>query len=104
MKKIWLAFGLALAGCTSTPQAYPNFMNGRYYMVGDTDCRYSANVTPTRILCYDEQRQAKGYRDALTDQQLMMYQSDQLIAAQQRRRYTTTQCNPLGGGVTCNTF
>lgn len=70
---IFIAACLALAGCTTTAPA-PNFMNGHYYMSGDVNCVGGRNVTPTRIACVNAQGKITGYRDAMTPQQIQMYQ------------------------------
>lgn len=67
------AIGLFLAGCATTAPA-PNFLNGQYYMAGDASCVRMRNISPTRIMCANAQNQDTGYRDAMTPQQIQMYQ------------------------------
>ncbi len=67
------AFGLVLAGCASTAPA-PNFVNGYYYMTGDAGCVAARNVSPTRIACFDASGRLTGQRDAMTPEQIQMYQ------------------------------
>ncbi|MGO4809172.1 hypothetical protein AB4156_06130 [Cupriavidus sp. 2MCAB6] len=82
MRKIATVFlAFAVAGCASP--AAPNFVNGRYYMAGDSTCERYRVLSPSRIMCFNSDGQATGYRDAMTDQQLQMYQFNQQMAAQQ---------------------
>jgi hypothetical protein len=68
----FLLVGIILSGCATTPA--PNFMNGQYYMSGDADCVNARNISPTRISCLNAKGQDTGYRDAMTPQQIQMYQ------------------------------
>ncbi len=70
MKMILIALVLALSACA----AKPNFYNGNYYMSGDSNCRYMRQIGSTRVMCMDAESNDTGYRDAMTDQQLQMYQ------------------------------
>lgn len=64
-----------IAGCASDPA--PNFFNGNYYMAGDSSCVRITALSPSRIMCHDSNGVAKGYRDAMTSQQIQMYQYQQ---------------------------
>lgn len=70
-----LLLGL-LAGC-ATDGPYPAYVAGNYYMGGDADCvRYDV-VGGKRIRCVNAKGQMTGYRDAMTPQQMQMYQMAQ---------------------------
>lgn len=79
-----LALVPLLAACSApTRYAAPFFYNGSYYMAGDDVCRNILEVQQGRVVCRDANGQATGYRDAMTDQQLQMYQHNQQIAMMQ---------------------
>lgn len=63
---------LVLSGCNTTPA--PNFLNGHYYLSGDANCVRARNIAPTRIACVNSEGKETGYRDAMTPQQIQMYQ------------------------------
>ena len=63
---------LFLAGCASS--AAPRYFNGNYYMVGDASCVQGRPLSSTRIMCVDKKGNDTGYRDAMTYQQMQMYQ------------------------------
>lgn len=67
-----LAVAATLTGCANT--AAPNLYSGHYYMAGDKGCKKMSNISPTRIMCYDKVGNQTGYRDAMNDQQLQMWQ------------------------------
>lgn len=77
LKRSWALSGMLwVAGCATSPA--PNFYNGAYYMAGDASCVHLQAISPTRVMCQNAKGQQTGYRDAMTDQQLMMYQQIQL--------------------------
>jgi hypothetical protein len=77
MKKITMSvLAAVLVGCTSGPA--PNFYNGRYYMAGDPTCKNLRGISQTRIMCSDAQGKDTGWRDAMTDQQIQMFQFQQM--------------------------
>lgn len=65
-------FALIISGCAST--AMPNFYNGNYYMAGDSNCVRMRPLSSTRIMCINKKGADTGYRDAMTSQQMQMYQ------------------------------
>ena len=65
-------FALIVSGCAST--AMPNFYNGNYYMAGDPSCVQMRALSSTRIMCVDKKGSDSGYRDAMTYEQMQMYQ------------------------------
>ena len=70
-----LVFAILVSGCAGG--AMPNFYNGKYYLAGDSNCRYMRQLEANRIMCQDASRKDIGYRDAMTDQQLQMYMHQQ---------------------------
>ena len=68
-----------LHGCAS---ASPYNYNGMYYMVGDSSCSQFRSRTSNTINCFDSDGNATGYRVAMTDQDIQMYNAKQ---AQQDR-------------------
>jgi len=77
---------LTLAGCSgsSTPLAVPNLVNGKYYMAGDITCTKGRSISDSRIMCANDAGEDTGYRDAMTDQQIQMWQYNQQLALQRR--------------------
>lgn len=77
---------LTLSACSTTNDvAMPNFLNGHYYMAGDPTCKNARNITRTRIMCMTAEGQDTGWRDAMTPQQIQMWQFQQqqaMMAAQ----------------------
>ncbi|MCD0280285.1 hypothetical protein JWH04_15335 [Xanthomonas melonis] len=65
-------FALVFSGCAST--AMPNFYNGNYYMAGDPGCVQMRALSSTRIMCVDKKGNDSGYRDAMTYEQVQIYQ------------------------------
>lgn len=64
-----------MSGCASDPA--PNYFNGGYYMAGDASCARMTAFGPSRILCRDSSGSVTGYRDAMTPQQIQMWQYNQ---------------------------
>lgn len=82
MKNAYIFLGLMfLSGCASEPA--PNFYNGRYYMAGDDSCVLVSALSDTRVMCHDKDGNEMGYRDAMTTEQLTMWNHQQAMAAQQ---------------------
>lgn len=77
---------VSLSACSSGPA--PNFVNGNYYMAGDSNCKYTDSFTPTRVRCYDSKRNFTGYRDAMNVEQMQMYQAQRAYQSQQVNELT----------------
>ena len=60
----------------------PNYYNGNYYMAGDPGCVRMRALSSTRIMCVDKNGVDTGYRDAMTHEQMQMYQL-QMVQMQQ---------------------
>lgn len=72
MKYILAAlFVMIISACAST--AMPNFYNGNYYMAGDSSCVRMMPLSSNRIMCVDKNGADTGYRDAMTYEQMQMY-------------------------------
>lgn len=63
---------LMLSGCAH--DAAPNLFNGQYYMAGDPDCVQIRQLSEKRIMCTNKKGYDRGYRDAMTYEQMQMYQ------------------------------
>lgn len=73
MKHLYVAVAaVILTGCASS--AAPRYIDGNYYMVGDANCRTGMAVSPTMIMCGDKSGAQTGYRNAMTAQDMQMYQ------------------------------
>jgi len=100
MKKITLiSLAILLGGCST---AAPNFINGKYYLAGDSNCKRYRVLSESRIMCMNKKGEEVGYRDAMTDQQLQMYMYQQ----QQIQQFmpTTTNCYRTYTGMSCTTY
>ena len=73
-----------LAGCAS--YASPAFVNGGYYMGGDDSCVRWRALSSTRIMCQDKKGNDTGYRDAMTPDQMQMYQAQMLYQQAQMQQ------------------
>lgn len=74
-KAVLGALSVLLAGCTT--YAAPNFINGQYYMAGDSNCKSYRVISDSKIVCFDSNNNMYEYRSAMTSQQLQMYQYQQ---------------------------
>lgn len=79
-----------LSGCAS---AMPNAINGKYFMAGDSNCKRYRMLSDDRIMCLDSDGQETGYRRAMTNQELQMWQFNQSRedAAWQQINYNNQQ-------------
>ncbi|MND11944.1 hypothetical protein D3C87_347280 [compost metagenome] len=78
---LFIASSILITGCSSS--AYPGLYAGKYYMMGDDDCQFIRPLSDTRVMCMDDDHNDMGYRDAMTRDQLMMYQAQvQMYQAQ----------------------
>lgn len=66
---------LLLSGCAS--RAKPNLVNGKYFMIGDSNCARYRSLSSTRILCFTKDGKKTGSRDYMTNQEISMYQHNQ---------------------------
>lgn len=64
-----------LSGCSGG--AKPNLINGKYYMGGDSKCKRYRVISNSRIMCQDSKGRDMGWRDAMTNQQISMWQHNQ---------------------------
>lgn len=72
MKNIFfiLTIMLIVSACSSTPTAKMTPIDGKFYMIGDSNCIYYKKRDNQSILCANESQQTTGYRNALTDQEI----------------------------------
>mgnify|MGYP006976396917 CR=1 FL=1 len=63
----------ALTGCHV---ASPRLSQGYYFMAGDSKCVSGTHISRTRIMCKDTKGIETGYRDAMEDYELRMYQKN----------------------------
>jgi len=83
MRALFLSilFGMIFVGCART--AMPNNFGGKFYMSGDDNCVRARKLSDTRIMCIDANGKETGYREAMTDQEISMYQHNRMIAQQE---------------------
>lgn len=87
MKKfVFICSAILLGGCAASSE--PQFINGNYYMGGDSNCSKYRMLSESRIMCINRGGEDMGYRDAMTSQQLQMYQFDKTEEAQGRRDFS----------------
>lgn len=90
MKRIFILTGaLIISGCAST--AAPNYVNGGYYMMGDTKCKSASPVSANVIRCFDKNGQPSELRSARSAQDLQMWQW-----RMQQNQMTVQQLQQLG--------
>lgn len=65
-----LTIMLIVSACSSTPTAKMTSIDGKFYMIGDSNCIYYKKRDNQSILCANESQQTTGYRNALTDQEI----------------------------------
>ena len=96
MKKIVLIIGiLVLNGCAMSAKPM-RATDGNYYMVGDSNCNGNQTyVQYNRAYCYDRSGNYTGFRDALTAQDIQMYQY-QKMREQQNIKAAINSLNDLG--------
>ncbi len=94
-----LVMSIAVAGCSS---AAPHIatINGYYYLVGDKDCALQLPQGPTTIACGTKKREMRGYRQALSKQDLETIRIAQLRAIQQRAENAQIAAGLAGIGQT----
>ncbi len=68
-----LIIGLGFSGCSS---AMPNAVNGKYYMLGDSNCKTYKIIDNHRVMCYNSDGKKMGYRNAMNDEELQKWQSN----------------------------
>lgn len=66
-----------IQGCAS---ASPYSYNGKYYMVGDSNCRRFSQDSYDTINCFNSGGEFMGYRAAMSDQDMQMYNAQQAQA------------------------
>lgn len=89
MKNVLAVLSLMLlAGCATS--AAPNFVNGRYYMAGDSNCQRYLGVAKGKMLCADAKGRPTGYRNAMSVQDMQMYQMQQM-QQQMQEMYASAQ-------------
>jgi len=98
MKNIFRILSIVLIaisfnGCLYQNIAIPNLIAGKYYLAGDDVCSRYRVISDTRIMCLDINGKEMGWRDAMTDQEISMYQHNQQMNAQaaQQQNYNTQQ-------------
>lgn len=81
---------LSFTGCGG---ATPNAINGKYYMGGDSNCKRYRVISDDRIMCMDSDGRDTGYRNAMSNQELQMYQFNKSRedAAQSQLNYNNQQ-------------
>lgn len=72
MYRLLLSAVFFLGGCATT--AAPNLYAGQYYLAGDAACASFTSISSTRIMCTDKKGRQSGYRDAMTAQDLQVWQ------------------------------
>lgn len=93
MKKLVLFLMVVLTGCASV--ASPSLLDNNYYMMGDSSCVRARFISDTRIMCIQNDGTETGYRDAMTPQELQMYQV-RMIQQQQSMQELTQSMQQLG--------
>lgn len=116
MKKIILVLLSAgiLSGCASNNVASPHNVNGKFYMAGDNACQRYRVINSETIECATKDGVSTGYRKAMTDQEIQMWQFNvnqqrlqmqeltrQLEQMNQQNRIDRVNCYQTFGGMNC---
>ncbi len=80
---------MLLTSCGSWPTPY--FFNGQYYMAGDASCERVQALSDTRVMCIDKDGYNTGYRDAMTVEQITMWNQQEALRAQKRLERSQAQ-------------
>jgi peptidoglycan hydrolase CwlO-like protein len=72
---------ISITGCFNT--AKPNLVNGKYYMMGDSNCALYRAKNDSQVNCYTSSDEYVGYRNAMSNQEISMYQHNQGIKQQE---------------------
>lgn len=72
---------LLMASCATSPQ--PNLINGRYFMIGDRECKRYIVEGASQVGCYNSDGKYTGYRNAMSQMELQYY-SAQMAQQQQQ--------------------
>jgi hypothetical protein len=95
MKKFAILLGAMItAGCASSP-ARITTIGGYYYLAGDKDCALQLQTGPTQIACGTKKREMRGYRNAMTQQELAAYQAEMQMRQMERRLAIAEIANSL---------
>lgn len=85
MKRYAVLFGaILMTGCASSP-GHIATIGGYYYQVGDKNCALQIQTGPTQIACGTKKREMRGYRNAMTQQELAAYQAEMQMRQVERR-------------------
>ncbi len=107
MRKILgiLTVVLLLAGCMS---AAPNYINGRYYMAGDSACERGSVNQYGNLNCYNSKGEYTGSRRPISEMQAKAwYDNRNSSSSSGGGSYNPprqTFCNNIAGTVICNSF
>jgi lipoprotein len=74
MKKLLSFAVLSLATGCSSYVATPQYVNGGYYMIGDSNCVAYRPLSDSSIMCADTEGKETGYRTVMSAQDIQMYQ------------------------------
>ena len=84
VKNLILVFMVVLTGCASV--ASPSLIDNNYYMMGDSNCVRARFISATRIMCINNDGAETGYRDAMSTQDMQMYQTQQIVQQMQAQQ------------------
>lgn len=109
-----LATSVLLTSCASNNAASPQNINGKYYMAGDAACVRYRIIDSDTIECATNEGVSTGYRNAMTDQEIQMWQfqvrqqqlqmqelTRQLQQMNEQNRTRYTNCYQTFGGMNC---
>lgn len=93
---------LLLAGCMS---AAPNYINGRYYMAGDSACKNGSVNQYGNLNCYNSKGEYTESRRPISEMQAKAwYDRKNSSSSGSYNPPRQTFCNNIAGIVICNSF
>lgn len=105
MKRIVLvaAAVLALGGCAK--QAAPNYISGKYFMAGDSNCVRGSVDSYGNLRCYNKDGEYTGLRREMSELQVKAWYAQRQAEASQPVVQPTVNkpvyCNTIGTMTTC---
>lgn len=89
---------LGLSGCSHTSratQAKLTAVDGKFYMIGDSNCTYYKKRDDHSIDCADNNQLFTGYRNALSDQELQYVMHREQIELQRQQVEAAENANTM---------
>lgn len=102
IKKIFfITLPILIAGCAT---AQPNYIDGRYYMSGDSNCTYGRTDINGNLICFNSKQEQTGIRRPISEMQAKAWYDRQNIQSSYQAQPRQTFCNNVAGVILCNSY